>query len=352
MNLGIIEGFYGETWGWAARHDHLEFMAQRGLEFFIYAPKGDTHLRHRWREEHPAEDMDALGAFGEACARSGIQFGVGLTPYALHEKWQTQGRQDLRARLDTLKKLNLDVLGILFDDMRGDIPNLAATQADMLKFVADCGVAKHLLMCPTYYTDSPILDRLFGSRPDGYLRDLGAGLDDHVHVFWTGPKVVSTAYPTAHLDQVADALGRRPFIWDNYPVNDGPRMSQFLHLAAPDRPAEVTSRVAGLAINPMNQAWLSRIPMDAMARSLTGHDDGDQAQATAASIDRTLPPGLAARLKEDWPVFQSRGLDNLSTVERDALRLSYAQFDHPAARELVRWLNGEYAVSADILTDG
>ena len=31
---------------------------------------------------------------------------------------------------------------------------------------------------------------------------------------------------------IGEAMRRKPFLWDNYPVNDGPRMSQFLHLRA------------------------------------------------------------------------------------------------------------------------
>ncbi|MEZ5741799.1 MAG: hypothetical protein R3E68_21770 [Burkholderiaceae bacterium] len=41
-------------------------------------------------------------------------------------------------------------------------------------------------------------------------------------------------------------------LWDNYPVNDGQRMSQYLHLRAftPDAPATLAPLLRGHAINP------------------------------------------------------------------------------------------------------
>ena len=350
MNVGIIEGFYGEDWGWPTRMAYLDFMADRGLKFFIYAPKGDAYLRSRWTECHSAETMDAMASFGEACRNRGIAFGIGLTPLSLHETWDADGRKTLSERIDAFKPLHLDILAILFDDMRGDMPHLANTQADMVKTVVDSGAAKRHIMCPTYYCDPGILDRLFGERPKDYLKDLGTALDQGVDVFWTGPKVLSTTYPDAHLDAIGQLLGRKPFIWDNYPVNDGPRMSRHLHLRAPHRPASILQGVSGLAINPMIQPYLSQIPIDAMSRSLSGHDDGDATQATLRALEHNLPADLAASLKRDWQSFQDAGLDELQEHTKKAA-LTYAQINHPAAQEIARWLKGEYIVSADILTD-
>ncbi len=223
MSLGVIEGFYGETWGWQARSEALPFLAQAGFTFFIYAPKSDRRLRREWRQAHDPRDAKELRDFGAACRAAGIGFGVGLTPLALHEEWSGEGRKALEQRLESLRSLRLDWLGVLFDDMRGDMPGLAQTQADIVKVVADAGVAPRLMMCPTYYSDASILDRLFGDRPSGYLRELGRAMDNAVGICWTGEQVVSETYTAAHLDRVADEMGQKPLIWDNYPVNDGPR---------------------------------------------------------------------------------------------------------------------------------
>ena len=351
MSLGVIEGFYGETWGWRARTEALPFLAAAGFTFFIYAPKGDRRLRREWRTAHDSADAKELRDFGTACRAVGIGFGVGLTPLALHEAWDGEGRSDLERRLESLKTLRLDWLGVLFDDMRGDMPHLAQTQADIVKVVADSGVAAHLMMCPTYYSDAPILDRLFGDRPAGYLGALGRAMDNAVDICWTGEKVVSPNYTAAHLDRVADEMGQKPLIWDNYPVNDGPRMSRFLHLAAPDRGPEILPRVAGLMMNPMNQSWLSRIPMHAAAESLQGRGAGSTEADTMQAIDKLLPAALAGQLSVDWRAFQENGMETLQDTERDELLRIYTGLEHPAAAEIVRWLKGDYAVSAEILTD-
>ena len=111
-------------------------------------------------------------------------------------------------------------------------------------------------MCPTYYSDAEVLDKVFGRRPPGYLEELGKALDPEVEVFWTGSEVCSKNYPADHLAQVTARLGRRPVVWDNYPVNDGPRMCRRLHLGAPDRPGTLREDVAGIFLNPMNQSYL------------------------------------------------------------------------------------------------
>ena len=67
MSLGVIEGFYGETWGWRARTEALPFLAAAGFTFFIYAPKGDRRLRREWRTAHDSADAKELRDFGAAC---------------------------------------------------------------------------------------------------------------------------------------------------------------------------------------------------------------------------------------------------------------------------------------------
>ena len=351
VQVGIIEGFFGEPWSWAARADAAAFLSERGGDFYLYAPKADRRLRKEWMQAHSPRDAKSLRDLGAACRRSGVRFGIGLTPYALHERWGTEGRAQLSARLETLRRLRPDLIAVLFDDMRGDFPDLAATQAEIVQHVVDAGVAKDVWMCPTYYTDQTVLDRLFGQRPANYLRDLGRALDDDVGVFWTGQKVVSERYPTSHLSRVAGELGREPVIWDNYPVNDGPRMSKFLHLKAPSRPVSLVQKVQAIAINPMNQSLLSRIPMDAALMSLKGRGPADLNEATDDAIDRVVSPALAALLKRDWRSFQDEGLDAYRRAEKAELLAEYAALPDPAAKEVARWLRGEYVVSSDILTD-
>src|SRR5690606_10093833 len=157
----------------------------------------------------------------------------------------------LDRKLAFLEDVGVQDLAILFDDMRGDVPDLAERQAEIVAHVGGRTRADRLIVCPTYYSDDPILDRVFGARPGGYLERLGSLLDPDVRIFWTGVEVCSREFSSAHLARVTEQLGRRPFLWDNYPVNDGQRMSQYLHVRAfTGRAARIGAHVAAHGINP------------------------------------------------------------------------------------------------------
>jgi len=155
----------------------------------------------------------------------------------------------------------------------------------------------------------------------------------------------------AHLARVADELRRAPVLWDNYPVNDGPRMAQALHVRAmTGRPASNAPWLAGHAVNPALQARLGCIPLLTLAeRYRVG--DGAYAYGTAwlraahAVID---DPSLVAALRADWIALQDTGLDRLGP-RRAVLRARYAAFDHPVALEVVQWLDGFWNTTEELV---
>ncbi|MFN3943569.1 MAG: beta-N-acetylglucosaminidase domain-containing protein [Allosphingosinicella sp.] len=342
--LGLIEGFFGKPWSWEARHDTIAFLAPHGFSFYIYAPKADPWLRRRWREPHPPEEMERLCRLRDHCRRHKVRFGIGLTPFELHLS-ERDWRAPLAARLDTLAVIGFDDLAILFDDMRGDVPGLAERQADIVHFAAERSAARRVLCCPSYYSDDPILDVAFGRRPDHYLEDLGRRLDAGIEIMWTGEEVCAREFTPGHLDRIAGQIGRKPFLWDNYPVNDGSRMSQHLHLRAfTGRPAAIAGHVAGHAVNPASQPLLSRIPALTLAESYAAGEVYEYGAAFAHAALTVLGPELAERVTKDVLTLQDRGRDRLG--ERlPVLRARYAAFDHPAAREIVAWLDGHWNVT-------
>ena len=228
--LGIIEGYYGRPWSAADRLATIADLAPVGFSFFIHAPKADPFLRRRWKEDHPEAARRAIAELASACARMSVRFGVGLSPYEIYLGFDEAAKSALARKLAWLDEIGVTDLAILFDDMRGDLPDLAARQAAILHWVFERTAATRLIVCPTYYSDDPVLDRVFGTRPAGYLKQLGAALDPKIDVFWTGAEVCSREFSAANLSKVATALKRPPVLWDNYPVNDGPIMSRYLHL--------------------------------------------------------------------------------------------------------------------------
>jgi len=352
VDLGIIEGYYGRPWSWAERTRVVDLLAPRGYRFFLYAPKAATALRRRWREPLAPGELEPVAAFARHCRSRGLRFGVGLSPYEFDD---SPGGPDWAQLADRLARLDAEVgpdaLALLFDDIRGDDPALADRQAAIVAFAAGRTRAARLYACPSYYSDDPVLDRVFGRRPAGYLERLGRLLDPAVGVFWTGEEVCSREIGPAHLREVAQRLGRAPVLWDNYPVNDGQRMSQVLHLRAfTGRPAGNAALLAGHAINPALQPVLGCIPALTLAeRYAVGDDAYRYGEAFARACRAVVGDGpLAQALRDDLIVLQDTGLDRLG--ERAAeLRGRYAAFDHPAAREILGWLDGGWRITDEIV---
>ncbi|WP_372785689.1 beta-N-acetylglucosaminidase domain-containing protein [Phenylobacterium sp.] len=348
--LGIVEGFFGRPYSWAERTALMQFLAPHGYGFYLYAPKADAFLRRRWREAHPAEEMARIGTFATACRAAGVKFGVGLSPFELHFDFTPETKTDLTRKLAALGAAGCEWLAIFFDDMRGDLSDLARRQAEIVDFAAERTRAERLIVCPSYYTDDAVLDRVFGQRPADYLADLGAALDPAIDLMWTGEEVCALEFSPGHLARVAEQMGRKPFLWDNYPVNDGPRMSRHLHLRAfTGRPAVIGPHIAGHAANPASQAMLSAIPLLTLAASYAEGEAYAYGRAFQEAALTVCGPELAAQLTADLNVLQDANLGDLSEARRAKLRERYAAFDHPAAREVLGWLDGAYAVTGEEL---
>jgi hyaluronoglucosaminidase len=342
--LGLIEGFYGKPWSWQARALTVVFLAAHaGYRSYLYAPKADQFLRRRWQELHPTETTSELAALSCHCREVKVRFGVGLSPYEIYRDFDAEAKVTLAAKLTHLDEIGIDDLAILFDDMRGDLPKLAQTQVEIVHWVREHSRATRLIVCPTYYTDDPLLDRFFGARPPDYLEEFGRTLAPGIEIFWTGEEVCSKSFSPEHLARVEAQLGRKPFLWDNYPVNDGPRMSPFLHLRAfAGRPSSIGTHIAAHGINVASQPVLSRIPALTLAESYERGDAYDSDAAFMRAAEALLGPELAGMVRDDLEVLQDGGRDAARH-----LRARYAEIDHPAAREIVAWLDGFWSITRE-----
>jgi hypothetical protein len=346
--LGIIEGFYGKPWSWEARQETISFLAPYGYRFYLYAPKADPFLRRRWQEPHPDNLAEKLKALAEHARETGVRFGIGLSPFELFNL-DAAARESLEKKLAFFDELQIDDLAILFDDMRGDVPDLAKNQIEIVNWARERTTATRIIVCPSYYSDDPILDRVFGNRPDGYLEELGSNLDSSIEMFWTGEEVISREYSPAHLDRVTDEMQRRPFLWDNYPVNDGQRMSQYMHLRGfTGRPATNADHIAAHGINPALQPTLNRIPAITLSDSYRLGPAYQYADSFRHACTTVLGDELGMRVREDLLTLQDIGLDRLGEKEK-LLRERYEGADNEGAREIIAWLDGAYRITDEIV---
>ena len=338
--LGVIEGYFGRPWCLEDRKRVLTRLRELGYSWFHYAPKADAFLRRRWREPHPSAALNELADLSAHCRGLGLRFGVGLSPYELYRDFSGPAQEDFVAKIQALDETGIDDLAVLFDDTRGDVPDLAAREAEIVHTALANTRASHVFMCPTYYSDDRMLDVVFGERPPGYLEDLGRRLDPQVSVYWTGEEICAREFSPGHLLRVAESLRRKPALWDNYPVNDGPRMSRFLHLRGfTGRPSVIGPHVASHAINPALQPHLTLIPAATLAASYREGSAYSYMRAFRAAARSIAGDGLAEMLEDDLLALQDRGIDQLGD-DRERLRRRYAAVEHSIAVEVVRWLDG------------
>lgn len=362
--LGIIEGFFGRTWSFSERYDYAHFLKNNGYQFYVYAPKADSFLRRNWQQDWSAETTDKLQHLITHYQSLGLDFGLGLSPFEIYKNYNTDAKKNLQDKIKRLNQLGVDVLCLLFDDMRGDQPDLAKTQIQITCDVLAQTTAKKVIMCPTYYSFAPKLEKVFGPMPENYFQDLGNGLPPEVDIFWTGPEICSQEYPQSHMEEVIQLLGRKPFLWDNYPVNDGADISRFLFLKAfENRPYTLENLTSGHATNPMNQPWLSRIPLYSLPRSYSQGADYNPQKVFLEALqqlcgqfmhrkDSTVNSNknLAQLIADDIDNFQTLGLDKLNHAKRQQMILQYQPFDCPYSIEIIDWLSEKYAFDPACLT--
>ncbi|PJE80134.1 O-GlcNAcase [invertebrate metagenome] len=345
FTYGVIEGLYDDKhqWSWAARHAYVEFCQQNGQQFYIYAPKNDPFLRERWREPWPDDELNQLKSLADAFRSAGIAFGIGFTPYQL-ESLDKQSRQCLREKLALINGVNPSILCILFDDFSCKIPHLAETQSEVVHFMAGLSKAEHFMTVGTWYSSDPLLERVYGAMPENYQEDLGRSLDPGVDIFWTGNHVISSGYDESGLSEIAQKLRRKPFLWDNYPVNDPKWLQDRLRLyALTGRPWKLEQWTHGHAVNPMIQPWLSMIPLATLNYLYQRKEDYQPHQAFKQALKTLCSQQLAKAIDDELVTFSQEGNQNLSDFTRNRLTYKFMplmkETDEPFVKEILSWIH-------------
>jgi len=349
---GVIEGFYGKSWTWQEREDYASFLNSHDFDGYIYAPKSNRQLRSDWSHSLCHEDSQALQSLTRLYLDSGLDIGIGFSPLNLFKDYNAESKQQLKTKLAELDSLGMTVFCLLFDDMPGGIADLAEKQAEIIADVKSWSSAERLIVCPTYYSFDPVLAQVFGDMPRCYLEDFGRLVDHDIDIFWTGDKVISDSYSEMSLMKITELLNRKPMIWDNYPVNDGRKTSRFLNLKPyKGRPAELIDWCAGHVINPMNQAALSKLVLKSFPMIFDQQDEYSVDRAWQDILLSIRNAELASVLARDIEIFAFGGLDNIPVASKQELVREYKGIDHPAANEIVLWLEEAYQFDPQCLTE-
>jgi len=346
---GVIEGFFGRAWSHSDRLEHIQFLAHNNYNFYIYAPKSDTHLRKSWPSEWPMAEWPQLMALSTRCQALNLDFGIGLSPFELHLDFNAPARTQLQHKIQRINQLKPKILCVLFDDMRGNLADLAKIQTEITTEIMTHCSAQQIIVCPSYYSEDPVLDKVFGPRPKNYLEDLGLRLPAEVDIFWTGKRVCSPSFSNEDIKSITKVLKRKPFLWDNYPVNDGAKLCNHLHLKGFAQRNNLNDRyIAGHAINPMNQAWLSQLSLATLPEL---YKSNRSVKKETERVIKMLTPTEFAPL-QDINKFQSMGRAKMSTEQKLTLISTYRKLPkNPYATEIIDWLEGGYAFDPNCLTD-
>lgn len=308
---GVVEGFYGTPWSHQDRLDILAFMGRVGLADYFYAPKEDPYHLSQWREPYPEADARRLAELAAAADANGVALWWAISPGLTMRYSDSSDYAALLRKIDEVAALGVRHFGLFLDD----VPPALAHDADREAF-SDLAAA-HVSLVNRLHEDLTTRGHRFAVTPttytgawgdSAYVDRLGAGVSADVPMMWTGIDVASPTITTTHADRWGARLGRRPLVWDNYPVNDYARWRLFLGPLTGRDPA-LAGSVHGILANPMIQAHASMIPLWTLARYVSDPLGYDPQQAWREALDSLYGPTAARAMAPILEVFGDNGWD-------------------------------------------
>lgn len=286
---GIVEGFYGRPWTTDQRLDMVDFIAEIGMNTYVYSPKDDPFTRRRWREPYDRAAADELQILTDRARAAEISLSYGLSPGLSMRYAEPDDTAAVHAKLDSVRELGITDVALFLDDIPwrlqhpGDVaafPDLVTAQLSLVRSLEralDSAGGSRLTVCPTLYC---------GRGDEPYIAALGSGLHPHTRLFWTGRAICSPELDAADADVFARATGRRPLYWDNFPVNDV-AMTGELHIGPYlGRDPRLSQAAAGIIANPMPLAEASKIALAGVADFCRDPEGFDPEKSWDAALGR------------------------------------------------------------------
>ena len=288
---GTVEGFYGTPWSHAARLSQLEFYGKNKMNVYIYGPKDDPWHRDKWRIPYPEAEANRIAELVEVAKKNYVNFYWAIHP-GVDIKWTPEDRDALVAKLEKMYDLGVRAFAVFFDDIWGE-GTKADKQAELLNYVDDNFIQKKkdvapLIMCPTEY------NRGWANEAKGYLRTLGANMNQGIEIMWTGNSVVA-CIDKGTMEWINERIQRKAYIWLNFPVNDFVR-DHMLMGPLYGNGQDIAPLVSGFVSNPMEYAETSKISLYGIADYCWSMENYNY-QANWEKSLRSILPGNDAALK-------------------------------------------------------
>lgn len=265
---GIVEGFYGTPWTHENRLSMIRFMGLHKLNTYIYAPKDDPYHREKWREPYPPLQLSQLKELINTSKENFVQFTFAISPGVSIRYSSDEDFDALCRKVDQMQVYGVNNFALLLDDIGRDFnypedasrfSSIAQAQAFLINRLYEhlriFNSKATLIACPTYY---------YIAEPNDYVKTLGTLTNPEVSLMWTGNGVTDANMRVSDADLFASGIRRKPYVWDNYPVNDYAR-DRLLLGPVRNRVPELAEHLSGLVSNPMNQAEASKIVLGTYA---------------------------------------------------------------------------------------
>ena len=239
--FGVVEGFYRKPYTFRERRELVAFLADIGLNTYVYGPKNDVYHRAKWQRLYPRSILKQFENLVKICKKRSIWFNYALSPVVEADT------ERVVKKINSLVNIGVDHFSLFFDDIKVELSQKTADAQvtianELLSFLRRNISDPVLLFCPTQYR---------GFLETEYLKTVANTLEEDVLVLWTGKHVVSKKITVFDVDKITKILKRNPLIWDNIFANDYiPGM--ILNFPYRHREPEIVERVKGILINPMN----------------------------------------------------------------------------------------------------
>ncbi len=294
---GIVEGFHGEPWSHEARLQVLALAARHGFDTYVYAPKDEPKHRTRWRELYDGEEAARFRELGQAAAAAGIRLVYSVHPGLDMRFSDGDDFHALSGKVAQMRGFGFDGAMLSFDDTA---PTLG--EIDARRFRGEPGAA-HAYLANWLHREQQTIREPFhlmlvpteccGTVASPYLAALDDLLNAEIDVVWMGPAVLCERITAAEARAFARCVGRRPVLWDNYPVNDCNPRRLFLGPVT-GRAADLPQALAGVLVNSMRQARASLVPLLTYAAYLRDPVRYEPEAALRAAVAEVGGPAAAS----------------------------------------------------------
>lgn len=307
---GVVEGFYGTPWTTEQRIEMVHFIASKGMNAYIYAPKDDPYHREKWREPYPMRKRIELEMLNEEAEKVGVQLIFAISPGLDIDFYGANKQADREAMVKKMQLMydkGFRQFALFFDD----IPEKDAIgQAAFINYIDNVFIKEHkdikpLIVVPTEYF---LTDMRQGNRPTSYTATMAGHTNKDVIFLYTGEGCCPDGLSAANLREGKRYYVNNPLgIWWNYPVND--YMKENLALGPLDKMTRDTSSIPAFFVNPMEKMQLSKIAIATAAdyvKDPANYDENDswlnalQEQYGNLAMDMMLFAEDNQRLENSW----------------------------------------------------